>query len=72
MGASFRVNQMSVHAEMARDRRNGWTDGWTDGFLSLYSRRLYSRLKWVWKCTVNCVKLCNHVGLDQVNTASMI
>ena len=26
MGASFRANQMSVHAETARDRRDGWTD----------------------------------------------
>ena len=29
MGASFRANQMSVHAETARDRRDGWTDGQT-------------------------------------------
>ena len=33
---------------------------------------LYYDLKCVWKCTVNCMKLCNHGGLDQVNTASMI
>ena len=26
MGASFRANQMSVHAETARNRRDGWTD----------------------------------------------
>ena len=34
MGASFRANHTSVHAEMARYHR----DGQTDGFSSLYSR----------------------------------
>ena len=38
MGASFRANQMSVHAETARDQRDGRTDGQTDGFSALYSR----------------------------------
>ena len=37
MGTAFRANQMSVHAQMARDRRDGRTDGQTEGFSSLYS-----------------------------------
>ena len=39
MGASFRAYLMSIHAEMARYRRDGWTDGRTDRRLYIVDKR---------------------------------
>ena len=47
MGASFRANQMSVHAETARDRRDGWTDGQTTFQLYIVDDRGWAQVIFV-------------------------
>ena len=66
MGTSFRATQMSVHAETARDRRDGQTDGQTDGFSALYSRSYLYANEQCLVVVVLRVRLKEAITIDQL------